>query len=383
VAAIVVLKPAHQRIAGGGLELRIERSPQIVAPAVDLLRAELLDRPAARLLHEEVGVAVLGAAGRVLGDQRPGARLGIAGLGQEIALPHLPQHPVAALQGPLRMALRVVVVGALRQGGEIGGLVRRQLVQRLAEIVEGGRRHPVRAVAEEDLVQIQFEDLLFRQGRLEAVGEDRLLHLAIDAGLAGQQDVLRHLLGDGRAALEPPPRRGVEDVLEHRPPQAGNVDAAVIEEVAVLGREERLDHRQRNLLVGHIDAPLVRELADQGAVPGVDAGGGGGPVVGQVGGVRQVVEQPGGVDRHDQAGEGDAPQKGDAGQNEPAFRDSGLDILQTEHESRLARVGGLRQSRRRGACAALQLLSRGGHDGGIHIALRRHPAQVVVRRLVP
>ena len=76
---------------------------------------------------------------------------------------------------------------------------------------------------------------------LEPAGQDGLLELAADGGVVGQQDVLGHLLGDGRAALAAGgPARSVEHVLGHGPAQAADVDAAVLEEVAVLGGQEGL-----------------------------------------------------------------------------------------------------------------------------------------------
>ena len=227
------------------------------------------------------------------------------------------------------MAFGVIVVRPLGQGRQEGRLVRRQLAQRLAEIVVGRRGHAIGAIAEENLVQIQLEDLLLGEGRFQPVGEDGFLDLAVDAALVGQQDVLGHLLGDGRAALETPARGGVEDVLEHGAAQTAHVDAAVVEEVPVLGREEGLDHRQRDLLIGHIDAPLVRELADQRPVAGVDARRRGRPVVGQFRGVGQVMEQPGRIDGHNQPGQGDSAQQGHARHHEPAFGNLHLILRRT------------------------------------------------------
>ena len=135
-------------------------------------------------------------------------------------------------------AHRLVVVRALGQRRQVGALGQRQVGDRLAEVVVGRRADAVGAVAQPDLVEIELEDLLLGQGLLEPGGEDRLLQLAADRDLVVQEDVLGHLLGDGRAALGPAALQDVEDVLEHRPADAADVDAAMLEEVVVLGRQE-------------------------------------------------------------------------------------------------------------------------------------------------
>jgi hypothetical protein len=94
----------------------------------------------------------------------------------------------------------VIIFRPLQQGGDVGGLFRRQLVQRLAEVVEGGRAHTVRAVTEVDLVHVELEDLLLVERLLQPARQHRLLQLAADGDVVGQEDVLGDLLGDGRPA---------------------------------------------------------------------------------------------------------------------------------------------------------------------------------------
>ena len=217
------------------------------------------------------------------------------------------------------MAAGVVVVRPLGQGGQEGGLGRSQLLQRLAEVVVGRRRHAVRPIAEENLVQIQLEDLFLGQGRFKPAGENRLLQLAVDAGRTLQDDVLGHLLSDGRTPFQPPAGQDVEHVLEHGPTNAGHVDSTVREEVAVLCRQEGLHHGRRDLVIRHIDSALVRKLADQGAIAGIDARGGGRPIVRQLRCIRQIMEQPGGIDRHDQPRQGDRAKQANARHNQPTL----------------------------------------------------------------
>ena len=330
VPPVIVLQPPHQGVTGRRLQCRVQRGSQVIAPTVDLFLTEAGDGLTAGFLDEEVGVSILGPARRILRGQRPGQRRCQLAVIDEAVLVHFTQHPVATAQGGLGVAFGVIVVRPLGQCGEEGRLIRGQLAQRLAEIVIGRRCDTIGAVAEENLVEIQLHDLLFGQGRFQPVGQDGFLDLAVDAALIGQQDVLGHLLGYGRAAFKTPARGGVEDVLEHGPAQAAHVDAAVVEEVPVLSGEEGLDHRQRDLLIRHIDAPLVRKLADQGAVAGIDPRRRRRPVVGQLGCVGQVMKQPGRIDGHDQPGQGNRPQQGHARHHEPAFGNLHLILRKTD-----------------------------------------------------
>ena len=71
---------------------------------------------------------------------------------------HLVDDPVAALQRAVCMLERMVVVGAFRQGGQIRGFRDRQLIDRLVEIGERRAGNAIGAEAEEDLVEVEFED---------------------------------------------------------------------------------------------------------------------------------------------------------------------------------------------------------------------------------
>src|SRR3546814_1492023 len=76
------------------------------------------------------------------------------------------------------------------------------------------------------------------EGLLDAEGEDGLLDLALDRDLVGQQEVLGHLLGDGGGADGAAVGAEVGDVGDHRTRHRNGVDARMVVEVLVLGREE-------------------------------------------------------------------------------------------------------------------------------------------------
>ncbi len=87
-----------------------------------------------------------------------------------------------------------------------------------------------------------------------------------------EQEVLGHLLGDGRGADHAPSRLHGAQIGDDGAQDALNVEAAMLIEILVLGRDEGLDHAVGNGGDRHVDAPLARELGDQPAVIGVDAG---------------------------------------------------------------------------------------------------------------
>ena len=98
------------------------------------------------------------------------------------------------------LAERMIIVGALRQGGEIGQLFKVKLVQRLAEIVERGGGDAIGVQTEEYLVEIELDDLVLGEGLLDALHQQRFLQLAFERALVGQEEVLGDLLGDGGGA---------------------------------------------------------------------------------------------------------------------------------------------------------------------------------------
>ena len=169
--------------------------------AVEAVLAEVGDERAPHVLGEVVGRIDLRAERADVDLER----LGLGGLGLlagDVAdVGHLIDDPVAPDGRLLGLAEGMIVVGRLRQGRQVGGLLDGELAQLLAEVVERRGGHAVGADAEVDLVEVELEDLVLRVGALDADGEDRLLQLALELLLARQQEVLGHLLGDGRGAL--------------------------------------------------------------------------------------------------------------------------------------------------------------------------------------
>jgi hypothetical protein len=62
-----------------------------------------------------------------------------------------------------------------------------------------------------------------------------------------------------------------DQVLERGAQHRLRVDAAVVIEIGVLGRDDRVDQVRRHLALLHHDAPLDRVIGEADAVPVVDA----------------------------------------------------------------------------------------------------------------
>ena len=120
------------------------------------------------------------------------------------------------------------------------------------------------------MVQVDAEDLILGEARLDLVGEDRLADLAEHVALVADEHQLGHLLRDGRAALHHAP--GLQ-VGEGGAQDAERIDAVVLEEAVVLGGDEGQLHVLGDLIVGQDDALLQEELADQLALRREDAAG--------------------------------------------------------------------------------------------------------------
>ena len=144
----------------------------------------------------------------VAADPREGREVQPLGLGvgrlrrgDDAVVLHPGQHIGEALVGALAVAVRIVIGRPLGQAGDEGAFGQRQVLHRLAEI--GARREvdAPRRAAEIDRVEIDFEDFLLGERLLDAVGDDHLADLALEGDAVADQQILRHLLGDGRAAL--------------------------------------------------------------------------------------------------------------------------------------------------------------------------------------
>ena len=111
-------------------------------------------------------------------------------------------------------------------------------MHRLAVIIQRSSRDAIVAETEINLVQIEFEDALFRIGCLDTEGDEHFADLALKATLICEQEVLCDLLRDGGRALHAPTleqdHNGTRDTFR--------INAAMDVEIFVFCRDEGLLH---------------------------------------------------------------------------------------------------------------------------------------------
>ncbi len=169
------------------------------------------------------------------------------------------------------MTKRLIVVRPLRQRGEVGRLRDGELVDALVEISERGGGDAVGAHAEIDLVEVEFEDLVLGIGALDLERQQRLADLAREGHLVAQEEVLGDLLGDGGGALGMAAGAVVLHVIEGGARDAGEIEAAVLVEVLVLGRHEGVLDEVRHRLDRDIEPAFLGVFGEQRAVGRVHA----------------------------------------------------------------------------------------------------------------
>jgi hypothetical protein len=102
------------------------------------------------------------------------------------------------------------------------------------------------------------------------VGNEGLLQLAPHSLVQCQEHVAGGLHGDGAGALGLVARDKVDGHRAHHPQV---VDAVMLEETLVLGRQEGVFDEVRDLVVGDRNTPLLADLRDQLSTARVNAQG--------------------------------------------------------------------------------------------------------------
>ena len=152
------------------------------------------------------------------------------------------------------MPVGIEVVRPLGQAGQKRTLRKFEGIRGFPEI--GPRRHldAPGAAAEIDGVEIELENLPLAQLAFDPRRHDHLADLALVGEIVTHQQVLRDLLGDGRAALR---AAGLGKVADEGADQAALVDPLVLIEAPVLGRNEGFLHVLRNVGEHHPHAALI------------------------------------------------------------------------------------------------------------------------------
>jgi len=237
VAAELADRVLH-RVLGGALQPEVERRAHHEGAVRDRAEGRGIDQ----LLHLIEGVVEIVAGGAFVAavdrHRRVAAGAEHLAFGHESRLDQVVEHHVGAGAGGRQVDMRGEPCRRLEQAGQHGGLGEVHLARRLAEIELRGGIDPERAAAHIGAVEIELEDLVLGEPRLQPQREERFLHLALDGALVAQEQVLGELLGDRGAALHHAPGARIGDHGAHG---AGDVDAEMLVEAAVLGGEHRLD----------------------------------------------------------------------------------------------------------------------------------------------
>ena len=163
------------------------------------------------------------------------------------------------------MAARIVQRRRLNHPDKRRGLGRRDLMQVLVEEVTRRQRHPgdrsavVRA--HRDVVDIALEDLVLAEPYLDHQRDRQLAHLARERALVAVDKSARELLGQRARALAQTMRAEVGDCRLDHPYR---VEARMIVEIAILGREQAAHQVRRNIAQLTFD-PLGRCSGQQTA----------------------------------------------------------------------------------------------------------------------
>ena len=179
--------------------------------------------------------------------------------GDKAVLQHALNDVLLADARAARVFDRVVGRGRFGQARQHRRLGNGDVFERFAKVGFAGRGKTVGPVAQEDLVHIDFQNLVFGQVVLELEGQQYLVNLAGKGFLRRQIHIARHLHGDGRGALA----LGAAHVGRCGPHHAQVVDAAVLEKAGVFDGQDGVFHHRWNFFNRCERAVLFAKFTDQ------------------------------------------------------------------------------------------------------------------------
>ena len=264
--AVVVQQPRAKRGIGGALAGAVDGRVDPVAAHVGFFAQLFLERGTHHLRRVgcfHLHVEAVPFRGDRCGD-RDRVHIGV----DEPELPHASEHVVATGERTLRVDDRIEARRSLGQSGEHRDLGKIEFVERTTVVEPGRGAHSIGAMAEEDLVEVELEDLLLAEEPLNLQGEQDLLELALVGLFPAEKEVSRHLHRHRAASRALLPgadqmRNGADEPLP--------VDAGMLEEALVLRGDDRLNHRRRHFVETQRDPALLAELRHEAPVPSVDA----------------------------------------------------------------------------------------------------------------
>ncbi len=218
------------------LHIQIERRVDVQAFLVDRFRAVFIGQKLNDIRNE--------IRGRTIRIRRIGlGQLQIRFLGRgrfrlrDIAVfRHLVEHDALAVFRRFQAAERRIIIRTVRQTGQHCALRQIQLLHIFSEIHIRRRLHAVATLAEINLVHVHLKNLVLRVFPFNLQRQNHFEHLAANRLLLCEKRISRELLGDRRAAL--PRRVAVEKIADGGAHDAARVNAAVIVETDVFGRDK-------------------------------------------------------------------------------------------------------------------------------------------------
>src|SRR3954447_90486 len=261
MAALVGSKSVGHGLVRGFLHIHVEGGVNLEASFVNLVGA-VFRFEVATDFFDEVGRKRVGIMCQTEDDR---SLTGISRLcGCDLAvLEHGVDHKIAALLCTIQMIDGRVQRWPFRQSCEQGGLFKRQLLSRLAEVKLRSGFETVHSMSEKNLVRIEREDLRLSETPLDLDGEHGFLHLALPAAIRREEEIAGKLNGQCGCALYLSGRfdvaiRGADD-----PPE---VDAGVFVEILVFNGDESVPQDGRKIFVAGHHAALQGERSDDAVV---------------------------------------------------------------------------------------------------------------------
>src|ERR1700739_1895202 len=155
---------------------------------------------------------------------------------------HRVQYEVAPLNGAIRVAKWIEVVGPLDDAGKHRALSQIQLLNILAKVRLCGLAESINreaaALAQVDLVRVRLENLFLREAMFQVKGHEDLRDLVLDGAGVGEEQELRQLHGKGGSAATM--LAVADNVVPCPTDHAGVIHAAVLKELAVFDGQNGL-----------------------------------------------------------------------------------------------------------------------------------------------
>jgi len=258
VAPVVFNESDAQRAIGIRLQAPIDGSKHLVAGALRVGPKALAQLQAHHFGY--VGRFHVIQRGVRTGLNRLALCRGVSGVVYIPEVAHAAQDVRAAPLRKLWVGNRVVFGGGLGESGNGGRLGYGELVERFSKKGFGRRRNAISALPEEDDIKVKTKYLLFGERMLHFVRNKRFLEFAPHRLVQAQEHVAGGLHGDGAGALGLVSR---DKVYHHRADHPQVVDAVMLEEALVLGRQKGMFNQVWDLVVIDWNTPLFADLCDQ------------------------------------------------------------------------------------------------------------------------